>query len=274
MGKISIADTTSSFSGRRFKPLLLRSKGNIKEFFIGRPGFPEWIKDTCRIKLETDSNDYKITSKRNNDNGFRFELNNESKAILTSTSDDDFYTFMVTKRTRDKAMKHYVSLYEEVSLSDLKAIYRNLRENYEFRLRYDEAGEFFIREMELKRNYRQITQDSAIIRNSWLRRNLSVTGFYRLLNYGESWVGPAILSGLILGISTLILLMQYTHSPAVTYKYVSSIGYAFQNSTTAFLQLKNEHLFLSDYIIKALGIVSLGLFALPLRRKFERKFRH
>jgi hypothetical protein len=31
------------------------------------------------------------------------------------------------------------------------AIYRNLRENYEYRLRYDEAGEFFIREMELKR---------------------------------------------------------------------------------------------------------------------------
>jgi hypothetical protein len=35
------------------------------------------------------------------------------------------------------------------------AVYRNLRENYEFRLRYDEAGKFFIREMELKRKYRE-----------------------------------------------------------------------------------------------------------------------
>ena len=36
------------------------------------------------------------------------------------------------------------------------AVYRNLRENYEFRLRYDEAGKFFMKEMELKRRYREI----------------------------------------------------------------------------------------------------------------------
>ena len=36
------------------------------------------------------------------------------------------------------------------------AVYRNLRENYEYRLRYDEAGKFFIKEMELKRKYREI----------------------------------------------------------------------------------------------------------------------
>jgi hypothetical protein len=39
-------------------------------------------------------------------------------------------------------------------LGSVKTIYRNLRENYEYRLRYDEAGKFFIREMELTRNYR------------------------------------------------------------------------------------------------------------------------
>jgi hypothetical protein len=42
----------------------------------------------------------------------------------------------------------------DVSLGSIMAVYRNLRENYEFRLRYDEAGKFFIREMELKRKYR------------------------------------------------------------------------------------------------------------------------
>ncbi len=31
-----------------------------------------------------------------------------------------------------------------------------LRENYEFRRKYDEAGKFFIREMELKRTYREV----------------------------------------------------------------------------------------------------------------------
>jgi len=41
------------------------------------------------------------------------------------------------------------------SLGTLLAIYRNLRENYEFRLRYDEAGQFFIKEMNLKREFRE-----------------------------------------------------------------------------------------------------------------------
>jgi hypothetical protein len=43
---------------------------------------------------------------------------------------------------------------DQVNLGSVKTIYRNLRENYEYRLRYDEAGKFFIREMELTRNYR------------------------------------------------------------------------------------------------------------------------
>ncbi|MPZ07308.1 MAG: hypothetical protein GEU26_12985 [Nitrososphaeraceae archaeon] len=33
------------------------------------------------------------------------------------------------------------------------AVYRNLRENYEYRLRYRESGQFFVREMELQRIY-------------------------------------------------------------------------------------------------------------------------
>jgi hypothetical protein len=41
------------------------------------------------------------------------------------------------------------------NLGSIKAVYRNLRENYEYRMRYDEAGQFFIREMELKRKYRE-----------------------------------------------------------------------------------------------------------------------
>jgi hypothetical protein len=44
--------------------------------------------------------------------------------------------------------------FKEVTLGTVMAVYRNLRENYEFRLKFDEAGKFFIKEMELKRNYR------------------------------------------------------------------------------------------------------------------------
>jgi hypothetical protein len=41
------------------------------------------------------------------------------------------------------------------SLEAVIAEYRNLRENYEYHLRYEEAGQFFIREMELRRIYEQ-----------------------------------------------------------------------------------------------------------------------
>jgi hypothetical protein len=67
-----------------------------------------------------------------------------------------------------------------INLEGAMAVYRDLRENYEFRLRYDEAGKFFTREMELKRNYREVlSQDgsSTIVKsNDLLRRNLSLTG--------------------------------------------------------------------------------------------------
>ena len=49
---------------------------------------------------------------------------------------------------------------KEFNLGSIKAVYRNLRENYEYRMRYDEAGQFFIREMELKRMYREASSIS------------------------------------------------------------------------------------------------------------------
>ena len=58
-------------------------------------------------------------------------------------------------------------------------------------MRYDEAGQFFIREMELKRNYREVLSEEEngveIKQNNWLRRNLfSLTGwYYHLSRYGE-----------------------------------------------------------------------------------------
>ena len=40
---------------------------------------------------------------------------------------------------------------KEGTIESVIAIYRNLRENCEYWLRYDEASQFFMREMELKR---------------------------------------------------------------------------------------------------------------------------
>ena len=104
---------------------------------------------------------------------FFIRLNKEkNKAILTE-NDLTHYEFLV-KGTANPLL----CLNQNIGLGSVKAIYRNLRENYEFRMRYDEAGEFFIREMELKRNYREIPLqptaglDSITVKNNWFRRNL------------------------------------------------------------------------------------------------------
>jgi len=77
-------------------------------------------------------------------------------------------------------------------------------------LRYDEAAEFFIREMELKRKYREIHgKNIKIIRNSWFRQQLSLIGlYYHFSTYGESIVKPIIIGAVIVGLSTLFWLIQ------------------------------------------------------------------
>ena len=119
------------------------------------------------------------------------------------------------ERVFDSKFKKVNQSKAKFELGDLLSLYRNLRENYEYRLRYDIAGKFFIREMELKRKYRKVRSipispkrilirkilhhlkilryietetDSYIVLNNWWRRNyFSLTGIYRLIsNYGES----------------------------------------------------------------------------------------
>jgi hypothetical protein len=53
---------------------------------------------------------------------------------------------------------------------------------------------------------------------------------------------------------------------------LAPLGEAFERSILAFFQLKSEAW--QDYLVQILGGLSLGLMAITLRRKFERKLRH
>jgi hypothetical protein len=96
---------------------------------------------------------------------------------------------------------------EGLSLGTIQTSYRNLRENYEYRLRYDEAGQFFVREMEIRRKYREkfsfsIEKDIPK-ENNWFRRNFSFIGLYHnICNYGESSTRPLILFLIIMILSS------------------------------------------------------------------------
>jgi hypothetical protein len=190
----------------------------------------------------------------------------------------------------------------------LLASYRNLRENYEYSLRYDEAGKFFIREMELKRKYREIETHGEIkvIKNSFLWSQLSLTGWYHNLSkYGEDLVRPTIAAIVIVLISTLAWLTQsnptleptffnphsnHISNAAVISPYSKFVGFmqignntqwikSFERAISDFLPLLplggSFKVGILDYIIKIIsGALSFGLLAIALRRKFERKFRH
>jgi hypothetical protein len=183
------------------------------------------------------------------------------------------------------------------------ALYRNF-ENYEFRLRYDEAGQFFIREMEIKRRYREefsAHKNRYIPKaNNWFRRNFSLTGlYYHLSRYGESISRPIIL-GTIIVLSTLFWTIQNnpTGEPFNAYNINYNIGLtntsdnfinfthilnnthnlkAFERSLVEFLPLlsmpSDTKIGITDFIVKIVGGgLTLVLLGLALRRKFERKY--
>jgi uncharacterized protein YjbI with pentapeptide repeats len=67
---------------------------------------------------------------------------------------EDRFKIVDERLLEDKIKEKDGHTTKDFNLGSIKAVYRNLRENYEYRMRYDEAGQFLIREMELKRMYK------------------------------------------------------------------------------------------------------------------------
>ena len=215
----------------------------------------------------------------------------------------DNFTIIEEEWLKNKVKEDKSSTEQDVSLGLVLSVYRNLRENYEFRLRYDEAGKFFIKEMELRRRYTEIPP--SIKENCWFQRNLlSLTGLYHLLsNYGESIRIPAVIGAMTVVLSTIfwatqsnpflnphipfldtsanIVVDSNSTSTYVEFQKIWERGHllnAFERSLTAFLPLLplggEIKLGIVDYSIKMIGILTFGLLVIALRRKFERKYKH
>ena len=214
---------------------------------------------------------------------------------------------ILEEREIEAHLKNYEKV--QVELGNIIAVYRSLRENYEYRLRYDEAGEFFIRELEMKRLYKQDIRNgqSQIRRNNLIIRNLSLTGlYYHLSRYGESFSRPTLFGIGIILFSTVLWLTQ--PNPAANFSIhdmtipqivmipenittpenvtipemnniTTNLEIAFERSLTNFLPSLSFgtelNVGLLDVAFKIVGgAVTFGLIIIALRRKFERKFRH
>jgi hypothetical protein len=169
-------------------------------------------------------------------------------------------------------------------------------------MRYDEAGEFFIREMEMKRKYKQVRskkkdeslKDGKVVENKNDEKTIIVSGlYYHLSRYGQSFSRPALFGVGIVLFSTLLWLTQPNpganfsiHNmtipqivtiPALDNK--TNIEIAFERGLTNFLPSLSFGTVLNvgllDVAFKIVGgAVTFGLIIIALRRKFERKFRH
>ncbi len=196
---------------------------------------------------------------------------------------------------RDENEKLFYSL--KINIQTVLAIYRNLRENYEYRLRYEEAGKFFLREMEIKRKYQETVNND--IRNYYrgyhvtirsdFTKSLSLTGiYYNLARYGESILIPVVVGISVIIITTLLFALQL--NPMDEFSLFKSdqfhqlsnrtqVGIAFDRSLTDFMPIffgnSAYKIGTFDHLIKLLGgIFTFGFIAIALRRKFERKIRH
>jgi uncharacterized protein YjbI with pentapeptide repeats len=156
-------------------------------------------------------------------------------------------------------------------------VYRNLRENYEYRLRYEEASEFFIREMEIRRNYREVRTNNSyeVKRNGLLRRNLSLTGIYHnLFEYGESLRKPILTLLLPLFVISFLYFLSISPPSSFDYNGLAHIANITGRTTLDMIQVEMKNPDLTDNIIRTLSLSIFASLFIPLRRRFERRFRH
>lgn len=197
----------------------------------------------------------------------------------------------VAFRKTDDLERMIFYAYPDIDLDDLVQNYRNLRENCDYHFRYDESGKFFINEMDLKRNYSE--KHGRITNNNILKKYLSPLGLYYLLSkYGEDLWRPFGIGVFIIGLSTFYWSFNFTYdngeiisltlpSTFDVYQWIhngTNWSESFDRSlldSLPLVSLENDQSRLLDYLTKlSFSIVPVGLSAIALRRKFERRFRH
>ncbi len=191
-----------------------------------------------------------------------------------------------------------------LELNAVLDVYRNLRENFDYYLRYDDAGDFFIREMELKRKYKQSANKigKQTSKKNWVISRFSIMGWYGLISqYGHS-LSRSFSSSLIV-FSFFVVFFGTSNFCNVDYSTwhldVSSswywdfssswylepivnckllpLDFALQRAFSGFFPFYSsnpEDLELSDILLRVILLPISGSFFISLKRKLERKFRH
>ncbi|HKG88359.1 MAG TPA: hypothetical protein VKA95_08535 [Nitrososphaeraceae archaeon] len=147
-----------------------KQESKLRNFLRNTFGL-NWIKNNITLIKSPDGDTINITS--NDKNILTLELKRNYGIVRVKHNDVALPAFVV-KNEKSILRGNTLRVYSvsEIRVGSVQSIYRNLRENYEYRMRYDEAGKFFIREMELKRKFREVSSPDAPYKlkyNNWFR---------------------------------------------------------------------------------------------------------
>lgn len=158
------------------------------------------------------------------------------------------------------------------SLSDTLAVYRSLRECHEYWLMYEEAGQFYIREMDLRRCYRDAPVNGSARRR--VLRYISLTsGYNALCRYGESFRRASAWVAGVFGAATLYYCLYPDHTALGSQDgSLSRLADALERTLAAFLHSGRGGI--DDYIVRVASLPTLGSMFIVLKRRLERRFRH
>ncbi|MGD1838339.1 MAG: pentapeptide repeat-containing protein [Nitrososphaeraceae archaeon] len=267
---------------------------NTLEDFLKFKGFIDYRKKFNFESLE-DTNRYEIQIKQIND-----DQDDEIIGTISFASDfsavlsfsNPYISYPFRKQIHDSWIEYYA---QPSNIANIISIYRNLRENYEFRLRYNEAGLFFIREMDLYRKYKIEKSEKKYHQkqNNIIIQTFSATGLYAIISqYGESVLRPSIF-GIIILLGSIIFFgslsdpfgeislhsIKNTDFDLKNLGNITNLDKAIQRTWQDFIPLfpinEDIEFGLLDLSIKIIGgILTFGLITIALKRRYERKHRH
>ena len=163
-----------------------------------------------------------------------------------------------------------------VNLENVCGVYRDLRDNFDQQLRYDVAGGFFVREMELGRKYR-IDERGSVAQKPLCRRILTWHAAYNVLaEYGQSLGRPSLFLTLTLAAGSSLLWCNTGVLQGLEIPCEDGPGEAALRSLVAMVPLPLSGHFASpvDIGLKLVALPAVATFLVALRRRFEKTRRH
>lgn len=212
--------------------------------------------------------------------------NRISWELIESSDDKEEKTGSVKKRKNNDFKICDERLLEEndeteINLESIKNIYRDLRDNFDLNLRYDIAGKFFVREMELKRKYKEKHVKGRLIttKKPIYHRILTLYWLYNILaQYGQSYYRPMYFAIPIIAIGTFFFWVECTEQEEIDLQDPcdDSLESAFIRSLSSFIPFFTftDTPGTLDYALRLALLPISGTFFIALKRKFERKLRH